>query len=121
MGTFVRLQQAHLRPGVRQLAATIQAHFVANLVQRERTRLVAVKASKQDLKAGKHHRVLPSRIGRIYGRIVEPIGSSTALRSDSLNFLRIRIKYRDGMRPAMPQSLQIDSRAVLADRIRDHR
>jgi len=43
---FRALQRTHCRPGIRQLAATVQAHRIAGLVQREWTGLVAVNASK---------------------------------------------------------------------------
>ncbi len=53
-----RFQRAHLRPGIGQLPAAIEANRIAGLVQREGTGLLAVNAAKEKLQADTHHRVL---------------------------------------------------------------
>jgi hypothetical protein len=77
---FRALQRTHRRPGIRQLAATVQAHCIAGLVQREWTGLVAVNASKQHFKADSNHRISPSRLG---ARFVELLGVRPNCRSRS--------------------------------------
>jgi hypothetical protein len=66
---FSGLQRSHRHPGIRQLAATVQAHRIAGLVERKRTSLVAVRASKQQFKPRTNHRLPPSRIGRADGNV----------------------------------------------------
>ena len=58
---FIRTSDGtHFLPGIGRLVAAVKTDRVAALVQGERTALVLVRTSEQQVKAGFNHRVPPS-------------------------------------------------------------